>query len=128
MSACDPRDEHSDVNESTTDLPSTNSNEIQPVASENTMLSDLDVLFTATPCDVFGNDMYTCGQCKKILPEDGGSILEDNSNASVGCDCQNCGGCNAWFCWPCARYTEEWVEENIDWFCPMCTRDCDIVY
>ena len=30
------------------------------------------------------------------IPED--NILLDNSNASVGCDCLNCGGCDVWFC------------------------------
>ena len=69
---------------------------------------------------------YTCHQCKKLLPDDG--ILADNSNASVGCDCPNCGGCDIWYCWPCAKFTQEWVDENIDWFYPECTRECDIVY
>ena len=47
-----------------------------------------------------------CGQSKKVLPET--DILEDNSNASVGCDCPNCGdSCNTWFCWPCAWYDQD---------------------
>lgn len=70
--------------------------------------------------------IYRCYQCCKILPEDG-NINEDNSNASVGCDCPNC-ACDVWMCWPCARYTEEWKLENVDWFCPHCTRECDLVY
>ena len=69
--------------------------------------------------------LYYCGSCRKPLPET--DIAPDNSNASVGCDCNNC-SCDTWFCWPCARYDEEQEEEKIDWFCPNCVRNCDIVY
>ena len=24
--------------------------------------------------------------------------------------------------------TQEWVDENIDWFCLSCTLECDLVY
>ncbi|KAH3710282.1 hypothetical protein DPMN_069757 [Dreissena polymorpha] len=70
--------------------------------------------------------LYTCGNCRKDLPED--AILQDNSNASVGCDCENCGRCDTWFCWPCAMYSQEWADEGINWYCPHCVRECDIVY
>ena len=70
---------------------------------------------------------FRCGQCQKLLPDN--EILADNSNASVGCDCPNCeGSCSVWFCWPCAKYDEEYQESGTDWYCPTCTRDCDIVY
>lgn len=129
ISSCDPKDEHPVVIvDSTPNCPlgSTNSNDTQLLTTLKTCIvtPDLD----ATAPDVgLSNEVYRCKKCQKLLPDDG-SALEDNSNASVGCDCPNCGGCNAWYCWPCARYTEEWVEENIDWFCPECTRECDIVY
>jgi hypothetical protein len=89
-------------------------NDLQVVV-ENSVQNESEVLV----------QIYKCYQCGKILPEDG--IKADNSNASVGCDCKNC-SCDVWMCWPCARYTEEWIEENIDWFCPHCTRECDLVY
>lgn len=69
---------------------------------------------------------YKCAACKKVLPED--NIASDNSNASVGCDCTNCGGCNIWMCWPCAQYDQEWADCGYNWYCPPCTRNCDIVY
>lgn len=71
-------------------------------------------------------DVYKCKQCQKILPEE--DILPDNSNASVGCDCPNCSGCDIWFCWPCAKYDEEWASQGDNWYCPSCIRNCDIVY
>lgn len=72
------------------------------------------------------NTTYSCEQCNKILPDE--NISPDNSNASVGCDCPNCGGCDVWFCWPCAKYDEDWASEGINWYCPNCTRNCDIIY
>ncbi|XP_069102920.1 uncharacterized protein [Argopecten irradians] len=68
---------------------------------------------------------YKCGECQRPLPET--NFSPDNSDASVGCDCSNC-GCDVWYCWPCARYDNEQSEENMDWYCPKCTRECDIVY
>ena len=41
------------------------------------------------------------------------NISPDNSNASVGCDCPNCGGCDIWFCWPCAKYDKDLASEGI---------------
>ena len=54
---------------------------------------------------------YQCGQCHTPLPEK--DHKADNSDASVGCDCQNC-GCDVWFCWPCADYNEDLAENETD--------------
>ena len=60
------------------------------------------------------------------IPED--NILPDKSNASVGCDCPNSGGCDVWFCWPYAKSDGDWLQEAADWYCTHCTKTCDIVY
>ena len=51
--------------------------------------------------------LVRCRQCNKVLPEEPEEPEEsdDNRNASVGCDCPNCGGCDVCCCWTCARYT-----------------------
>ena len=72
------------------------------------------------------NATYSCEQCNKILPDE--NVSPDNSNASVGCDCPHCGGCDIWFCWPCAKYDKDRASEGINWYCPNCTRNCDIIY
>ena len=69
---------------------------------------------------------YRCASCRKVIPED--NIATDNSDASVGCDCPNCGGCDIWMCWPCAKYDKEWADSGDNWYCPECTRGCDIVF
>ena len=69
---------------------------------------------------------YICvGRCRLPLaePED---VRDDNSNASVGCECP-C-QCDAWSCWKCARYTQEMADEDLPWFCETCVRQCENVY
>lgn len=63
-----------------------------------------------------------CYKCTRLLPEEQ-YIHEDHSNASVCCD-----RCDQWYCWPCARYTTDEEELNIDWFCPPCIRSGEIVF
>lgn len=66
-----------------------------------------------------------CGSCRIVLPE-ADYIQEDNSNASIGCEC-TC-GCESWHCWPCANYDQDMADDEIEWFCPTCVRGCDIIY
>ena len=68
--------------------------------------------------------VWKCNQCKCILPEPE-YVADDNSDASVGCDCDCL--CNTWFCWHCAGYTEEQSLTGNDWFCQKCISSCQSV-
>jgi len=61
---------------------------LDPVTSATT----LDVKPVAASPD--NSEVFNCRQCNKVLPDE----PKDNSEASVACDCPNCGGCNVWFC------------------------------
>ncbi|XP_035670017.1 uncharacterized protein LOC118411645 isoform X2 [Branchiostoma floridae] len=64
---------------------------------------------------------YCVGPCKQALAE-AEDILDDNSNASVGCECP-C-ECEAWSCWTCAGYNEDMADNDILWYCAKCLKDC----
>lgn len=66
-----------------------------------------------------------CGSCNEKLVED----VTNDDEASVQCDCQEC-DCRQWFHWKCSNYDPNYFEEDeedSDWFCPKCVRNCDIV-
>ena len=68
------------------------------------------------------SDLVCCAQCKQLLP-DADEIAADDSNASVCCDCP-C-KCESWHCWQCAQYTQEMADEDIEWVCTICVKNCD---